>query len=61
MDLGSLVIRAWKPFTRIKGRLVRRALRLSGQSSASQETIGPPDPNLANPGGAGIDNPLDWR
>jgi Xaa-Pro dipeptidase len=29
MDIESLTIQAWKPFTRIKGRLVRRALRLA--------------------------------
>lgn len=28
VDLDSLVIRAWKPFTRLQGALVRRALRL---------------------------------
>lgn len=29
MDLGSLVIGGWKPLARIKGRAVRRALRLA--------------------------------
>ena len=32
VDLGQLLIRAWKPFTRLKGQMVRRALRLADKS-----------------------------
>ncbi len=32
MDLDALVIRGWKLVTRIKGQLVRRALRLADKS-----------------------------
>ena len=32
VDLGQLLIRAWKPFTRLKGQMVRRALRLADKA-----------------------------
>jgi Xaa-Pro dipeptidase len=38
MDLDSLLMRNWKPFTRIKGRFVRRALRLANKAASSALT-----------------------
>jgi Xaa-Pro dipeptidase len=35
-ELASLVIRSWKPLTRFKGKLVRRALRLAQKTDAGQ-------------------------
>jgi Xaa-Pro dipeptidase len=35
-DLDALVIRGWKPFTRIKGLLVRRALRLARKADRTR-------------------------
>ncbi len=32
VDLGQLLILAWKPFTRLKGLMVRRALRLADKA-----------------------------
>lgn len=37
VDLDSLLIRNWKPFTRIKGRFVRRTLRLSNKAERSRD------------------------
>ena len=34
-DLGSLVIRGWKPFAQLRGQLVRRALRLGRKSQVT--------------------------
>jgi Xaa-Pro dipeptidase len=35
-ELGSLVIRSWKPFTRMKGWLVRWALRLAHKAGRTK-------------------------
>jgi Xaa-Pro dipeptidase len=34
-DLESLTIRTWKPLTRLKGKLVRRALRLEARRDSA--------------------------
>ncbi len=36
IDLGSLVIQGWKPFTQIKGHLVRRAIRLAQKAGRTR-------------------------